>query len=71
MFSLTDVTLLTLIIEIIFKKRLNNLVRKVQYKLHAVRRIRKYFIVERAKIHDNAFIDRQSIQLCGFNMIVL
>ena len=31
----------------------------MQYKLHALRRIRKFLIAEKAKIRDNAFIDSQ------------
>ena len=40
-----------------FKKHIDNLVRKVQYKLHALRRIRKYLTIEKAKILGKAFID--------------
>ena len=41
------------------KKRIENLCRTVQYKLHALRRIRKYLILDKAKLLDNAFIDSQ------------
>ena len=53
-----------------FKKHVGNLVRKAQYKLHALRRIRKFLTIEKGKILGNAYI-RQSIQLCTFNMDVL
>ena len=39
-----------------FKKHIDNLVRKTQCKLHALQRIRKFLIVEKAKILGNAFI---------------
>ena len=42
-----------------FKKHIDNLVRKAQYKLHALRRIRKFLTIEKAKILGNAFIDSQ------------
>ena len=42
-----------------FKKHINNLVRKAQYKLHALRRIRKHLTIEKPKILGNAFIDSQ------------
>ena len=38
---------------------MDNLVRKVQYRLRALQRIRKYFLKEKAKILGNAFIDNQ------------
>ena len=38
---------------------LNSLVRKVQYKLHALRRVRKFLTIEKAKILGNVFIDSQ------------
>ena len=44
-----------------FREHINNLVRKAQYKLHALRRIRKFLTTEKAKILGNAFID------CHFN----
>ena len=42
-----------------FKKHIDNLVRKAQYKLHALRRIRKFLTIEKAKILGNAFVDSQ------------
>ena len=42
-----------------FKRHIDNLVRKAQYELHALRRVRKFFTTEKAKILDNAFIDSQ------------
>ena len=40
-----------------FKKHIDNLVRKAQYKLHALPRIRKYLTIENVKILGKAFID--------------
>ena len=40
-----------------FKK--HHLVRKAKYKLHALRRIRKFLAIEKSKILGNAFIDSQ------------
>ena len=59
--SSDDVTLLDVIVDknLTFKKRIDNLVRKAQYTLHALRRIRKFLTIEKAKILDNAFIDSQ------------
>ena len=42
-----------------FKQHVENLCRKAQYKLHALRRIRKFLTSEKAKILGNAFIDSQ------------
>ena len=42
-----------------FKQHTENLCRKVQYKLHALRRIKKFLTIEKAKILGNAFIDSQ------------
>ena len=42
-----------------FKKHVGDLVRKAHYKLHALRRIRKFLAIEKAKIVGNAFIDSQ------------
>ena len=42
-----------------FKKHIDNLVRKAQYKLHALQLIRKFLTIEKAKILGNAFIDSQ------------
>ena len=42
-----------------FKKPIDSLVRKAQYKLHALRRIRKFLTIEKAKILSNAFTENQ------------
>ena len=42
-----------------FKQHVQNLCRKAQYKLHALRRIRKFLTIEKAKMLGNAFIDSQ------------
>ena len=42
-----------------FKKHIDNLVRKTQYKLHALWRIRKFLTIYKAKILSNAFIASQ------------
>ena len=42
-----------------FKKHIDNLVRKAQYKVHALRRIRKFLTVEKAKMLGNAFVVSQ------------
>ena len=39
-----------------FKKHIDNSVCKTQYKLHALRHIRKFLTIEKAKILGNAFI---------------
>ena len=59
--SSDDVTLLGVIIDksLTFKKHIDNLVRKTQYKLHALRRIRKFLAVEKVKILGSTFIDSQ------------
>ena len=59
--SSDDVTLLSVIIanSLTFKKHIDNLVRRAQYKLHALQRIRKFLTVEKAKTLGNAFIDSQ------------
>ena len=60
--SNNDVTLFGVIIidkNLIFKKHIDNLVRKARYKLHALRRIRKFLTTEKAKLLGNAFIDSQ------------
>ena len=59
--SSDDVTLLGVMTDknLTFKKHIDNLVRKAQYKLHALRRIRKFLTIEKAKILGNAFIDSQ------------
>ena len=49
--SSDDVTLLGVMIDknLTFKKHIHNLVRKAQYKLYALRCIRKFFTIEKAK----------------------
>ena len=42
-----------------FKKHIENLCRTAQYKLHALRRIRKYLTLDKAKLLGNAFINSQ------------
>ena len=56
-----DVTLLGIMIgkNLTFKKHIDNLVRKAQYKLHALRRIRKFLTIKKSKILVNAFLDGQ------------
>ena len=56
-----DVTLLGVIIDknLTSKKPIDNLIRKAQYKPHALRRIRRFLTIEKAKILFNAFIDSQ------------
>ena len=57
--SSDDVTLLSVMTDknFIFKKHVDSLVRKAQYKLHALQRIRKFLTIEKAKILGNIFID--------------
>ena len=45
--------------ELKFKKHIEDLCKKASYKLHALRRIRGYLAVEKARIPANAFIDSQ------------
>ena len=45
--------------ELNFSKHIDKLCRNAQYKLHALRRIRKYLSLEKAKMLGNAFIDSQ------------
>ena len=42
-----------------FKQHVENLCRKAQYKLHVLRRIRKFLTIKKAKMLGNAFIDSQ------------
>ena len=42
-----------------FKQHIENLCRKAQYKLHALRPIRRFLTIEKAKILGNLFIDSQ------------
>ena len=57
--SSDDVTLLGAIIDksLTFKKHIDNLVRKAQYKLHVLRRIRRFLTIEKVEILGNAFLD--------------
>ena len=59
--SSTEVTLLGVKIDkkLKFKSYIEELCRKATYKLHALRRIRKYLTVEKAKLLANAFINSQ------------
>ena len=50
---------LTIDQELNFRKRIGKLCHNSQYKLHALRRIRKYLSLEKAKMLGNAFIDSQ------------
>ena len=56
-----DVLLLGITIDkkLTFKQHVENLCRKAQYKLHALRRIRKFLTIGKAKMLGNAFIDSQ------------
>ena len=56
-----DVLLLGITInkKITFIQHIENLCRKEQYKLHALRRIKKSLTIEKANILGNAFIDSQ------------
>ena len=42
-----------------FKRHIKNLYRNAQYKLHALRRIKKYLTLDKAKLLGNTFIDSQ------------
>ena len=50
---------LTIDKELNFSKHIDKLYCNAQYKLHALRRIRKYLSLEKAKMLGNAFIDSQ------------
>ena len=50
---------LTIDKELNFSKYIDKLCRNAQYTLHALRRIRKYLRLEKAKMLGNAFIDSQ------------
>ena len=56
-----EVTLLGIKINknLTFKKHISELCRRASYKLHTLRRIRKYLTVEKAKLLENAFINSQ------------
>ena len=58
-----EVTLLGIKIDknLTFKKHFSELCRRASYKLHTLRRIRKYLTVEKAKLLANAFINNQFI----------
>ena len=57
--SSTEVTLLGVDKQLKFKSHIEELRRKAAYKLHALRRIRKYPTVEKAKLLGNTFINSQ------------
>ena len=61
--SSDDVILLGVMIDknLTFKKHVDNLLRKAQYKLHLLRCTRKFLTIEKAKIQGNCLID------CQFN----
>ena len=44
-----------------FKKHIDNLCKKVSFKLHALRRIRKFLTVEKTRILANAFINYENL----------
>ena len=56
-----DILLLGITIDkkLTFKQHIENLCRKAQYKLHALKRIRKFLTIEKAKILGNVFIGSQ------------
>ena len=56
-----DVLLLGITIDkkLTFKQHVESLCRKAQFKLHALRGIRKFLTIEKAKMLGNAFIDSQ------------
>ena len=56
-----DILLLGITIDkkLTFKQHIENLCRKAQYKHQALRRMRKFLTIEKAKILRNAFIDSQ------------
>ena len=47
------------IAKLTFKQHIENLCQRSTYKLHALRRIRRSFTIEKAKILGNVFIDSQ------------
>ena len=55
------VTLLGITIDknLILKKHISEICRRASYKLHSLRRIRKYLTVEKAKLQNYAFINSQ------------
>ena len=44
-----------------FKKHIDNLCKKVSFKLHALRRIRKFLTVEKTRILANVFINYENL----------
>ena len=54
-----ELLVLTIDEELNFRKHTDKLCRNAQYKLHALRRIRKYLSLEKAKMLGNGFIDSQ------------
>ena len=67
-----DILLLGITIDkkLTFKQHIENLCRKAQYKLHELRRIRKFLTIEKAKILGNAFIDGQFNYACYYGCFV-
>ena len=58
------------------KEHIENLCRKTQYKLHALRRMRKFLTIKKAKILGNAFIHRATnkaftLALCELSLRLL
>ena len=45
--------------KIIFKKHIKDVCKKASFKLHALKRIRTYLAVEKARLLSNVFIDSQ------------
>ena len=45
--------------KIIFKKHIKDVCQKASFKLHALKRIRTYLTVEKARLLSNVFIDSQ------------
>ena len=54
-----ELLVLTIDNQLTFKDRINMLCRRANYKLHAIRRIRKYLTLEKSKQLYNAFINNQ------------
>ena len=57
--------------ELKFKKHIGDLCKKASYKLHALRRIRGYLTVEKARILANAFFDTLLVLKLGSYYISL
>ena len=54
-----ELLVLTIDNQLTFKDHINMLCRRANYKLHAIRRIRKYLTLEKSKQLYNAFINNQ------------